>query len=322
MQAPRALIEGIEAELSGVEPGQLARATAEITENYKQGNFAAALRTRAHRAAYLAVRMPATFAANLHVFREIRRVMPDTEIRSLLDLGAGPGTAVWAASQVFSLDTVTCIERDSAMIDAGRRLASWAEEQALQTVRWMNGDVSSARDMEKHDLVVISYALGELPSAQVDTLLRTAWMKAANALVVIEPGTPRGFANVHGARASMIDAGASIAAPCPHHETCPMYATGDWCHFAERLERSSLHRRLKSGSLGYEDEKFSYLVAARGEVQRPESRILRHPMKHSGHIQLTLCRPGAPELLTVARSQKELYPKARRAEWGDGWPMG
>jgi ribosomal protein RSM22 (predicted rRNA methylase) len=99
-----------------------------------------------------------------------------------------------------------------------------------------------------------------------------------------------------------------------------MAAAGDWCHFAQRIERTSRHRLLKGGALGYEDEKFSYLVASR---KRPETllpRILRHPGKHSGHIQLELCMPeGRVEQRTVTRSDKQAYRLARKAAWGDAW---
>ena len=57
----------------------------------------------------------------------------------------------------------------------------------------------------------------------------------------------------------------------------------DWCHFAQRLERTSLHRHLKSGELGYEDAKFSYMVAAKEEVARVKARIIRHPLIGKGH---------------------------------------
>ena len=98
-----------------------------------------------------------------------------------------------------------------------------------------------------------------------------------------------------------------------------MAAAKDWCHFSQRLERSSEHRQLKGGGLGYEDEKFSYVVATRNDVTPAKERIVRHPRKHSGHVQLLLCTPRGLEERTITKSQKENYRKARKAEWGDEW---
>ena len=99
-----------------------------------------------------------------------------------------------------------------------------------------------------------------------------------------------------------------------------MAAAGDWCHFSQRVERTSQHRQLKGGALGYEDEKFSYLVAARIDAPSAAARIVRHPGKHSGHVQLVLCTTeGKIENRTVTRSNKKAYKRARKAEWGDLW---
>lgn len=98
-----------------------------------------------------------------------------------------------------------------------------------------------------------------------------------------------------------------------------MAASADWCHFARRLERTSEHRRMKGGALGYEDEKFSYLVLAKQMASKAESRIVRHPITHSGYIQLTLCTTTGLQQETVTRSKKEAFRAARRAKWGDEW---
>jgi ribosomal protein RSM22 (predicted rRNA methylase) len=174
---------------------------------------------------------------------------------------------------------------------------------------------------EKHDLVVISYTLGELPQPAAEAVLRKAWNCANKFLVVIEPGTRRGFAAINVARSTLIANAANIIAPCPHHFACPMAASGDWCHFAQRVERTSLHRQLKGGDLGYEDEKFSYLIAGKGDDVPPMgARIVRHPRKHGGHVKLVLCTSeGQIENRTVTRSSKEAYKRARKAEWGDSW---
>lgn len=98
----------------------------------------------------------------------------------------------------------------------------------------------------------------------------------------------------------------------------------DWCHFAARVSRSSLHRQVKGGSLPYEDEKFSYVVAVRDGVEdvRPaESRVVRRPLIRKGQVLLDLCvSPPALTRGTVTKRHGPLYRSARDTDWGDSWP--
>jgi ribosomal protein RSM22 (predicted rRNA methylase) len=138
---------------------------------------------------------------------------------------------------------------------------------------------------------------------------------------VIEPGTPAGFARIIRARTTLIDSGFTIVAPCPHESRCPMLQRGDWCHFAERLDRSRLHRSVKAGELSYEDEKYSYVAATRGLVERPPARILRHPQLRKGLVSFELCTSsGAATEERIGKSQGLLYKASRHAQWGDPWP--
>jgi len=297
----------------------LAAAARRLRERYQRGEFSEALREPVDRAAYLAVRFPATYAANCKVFGHVHDRLPDTRFASLLDLGAGAGAAIWAAAQVLELDTITCIERNAAFAEVGQRLAASSEKQSLRSARWLSGDISRMRDLSAHDVVVLSYVLGELPEPQIEHLVREAWRNAGALLVVVGPGTPEGFRRMHSVRALLLESDAHIVAPCPHDQTCPMFATDDWCHFVARLARTAEHRRLKSGTLGYEDEKFSYIAASKQPLVSPDSRVLRHPLVHAGHLRLTLCRPERPEHRTVAKSQKQLWRYARKLAWGDAW---
>src|SRR5690606_27604170 len=100
-----------------------------------------------------------------------------------------------------------------------------------------------------------------------------------------EPGTPAGYQRILAARDRLRQRGAALAAPCPHDAACPM-AGRDWCHFAVRLDRSRLHRHLKGAALGWEDEKFSYVVAVppgAPDPRRASARIVRRPRKETGH---------------------------------------
>ncbi len=322
MRPSAELQDSIQREVDKVDRGKLAQAVAQLSEHYKKADFSTpAVATEAHRAAYLAVRLPATYAALRRVFAEIKSRAPQAEISSLLDLGAGPGTALFAAAEQFPhLRQATLIEADADWIALGKRLAEQSESLAVQHAQWLKLDLRSGLACEKHDLVVISYILGELPQAAAESVLNKAWKCAAKFLVVIEPGTRRGFAAINAARSSLIANASAILAPCPHHFTCPMAAAGDWCHFSQRVERTSQHRQLKGGALGYEDEKFSYLIAAKSAVPSTGARIVRHPGKRSGHVQLALCTEnGQIETRTITRSNKEAYKRARKAEWGDAW---
>lgn len=321
MRLPDDLRAAVENETGKVDRRTLARSVAELTQSYKSGVCSApAIRSDVHRAAYLATRLPATYAACHHVMTEIQRLAPQPPVASMLDLGAGPGTALWAAAQIFpTLAQATQLESDGQMVKLGRRLAEGSTHPALRDAQWQAADLSRPGKHDRHDLVVISYVLGELEATHAQALVAEAWRSTAQFLVIIEPGTPRGFSVVIAARTALIAAGAPVLAPCPNCLPCPMAAAGDWCHFSERIERTSLHRQLKGGALAYEDEKFSYLVASRHALSPGSARIVRHPRTHPGHVQLTLCSDGHIEHRTVTRSQKEEYKLARRAKWGDAW---
>ena len=322
MRLSAELQNAIQRETDKVDHRKLAQATAQLTEHYKAADFSTpAVATEAHRAAYLAVRFPATYAAICRVFAEIKLRAPAAEIASLVDLGAGPGTALFAAAERLpQLQQATLIESDAGWIAVGKRLAEQSELPAVQQAQWLKQDMRSGLSCDKHDLVVISYTLGELPQAAAEAVLNKAWKCAGKFLVLIEPGTRRGFAAINAARTSLISNAATILVPCPHHFTCPMAAAGDWCHFSQRVERTSQHRQLKIGVLGYEDEKFSHLVAAKSAAPFAGARIVRHPGKHSGHVKLVLCTAeGKIENRTITRSSKDAYKRARKAEWGDLW---
>ena len=75
--------------------------------------------------AYVATRLPATFAACAHVLNDIATLRPDFLPKSLLDLGCGPGTAFWAAgTQWPSLNEATLLDSNSNFLNVGELLAN------------------------------------------------------------------------------------------------------------------------------------------------------------------------------------------------------
>jgi ribosomal protein RSM22 (predicted rRNA methylase) len=321
MRLPASLQSAIESAASRHGFSRLVNAAAEVSENYRlrerpAGRF---ITSEAHRIAYLAVRLPATYAAISAVFAELRHRMPELKIESLLDLGAGPGTAAWAAAESFpELRQVTLVEQDSELIRLGRHLAQKSEHAALREAEWLALDFKTAATQPPHDLVVCSYTLGESDEMAARRVMKPVWQATAQVIAIIEPGTVKGFRLIRALRDDLMDAGGYLVAPCPHQQQCPL-TEPDWCHFAQRFERSALHRRLKGAELGYEDEKYSYLVAARQPVTRAAARVLRHPLRYPGYTQLQLCTNEGLMSLKVTRRDKGAWKRARKTDWGDEW---
>ena len=322
MSLPFELYSALEHEIGAGEKA-LAPVVQELSARYRgqspvpAGRFAT---TGTDVAAYAAYRMPATYAAVRAVFVEVAERLGSFEPLSVLDIGAGPGTVMWAATDVWpSIARVTLVEREPEMIRLGRRLACWAPQAAVREAHWVETDVTREWETAAADLVVASYVLGELAPGSLQPLVDRLWRLAAAVLVLIEPGTPAGFGRIAQARAQLIQLGADVAAPCPHRQACPLQE-GDWCHFAQRVQRTRFHRQLKQAELPYEDEKYAYIAVAKAPVFPAAARVLRRPKARKGHVELELCTPAGVERAVVSRKEGDRYRWARKAEWGSGLP--
>ncbi|MEO3885379.1 small ribosomal subunit Rsm22 family protein [Nonomuraea sp. B5E05] len=87
------------------------------------------------------------------------------------------------------------------------------------------------------------------------------------------------------------------------------------------MPRSALHRGVKAGTLGFEDERFSYVAAATSRWPRAGGRVLRHPRGRKGLVSLRVCTDeDGVRGVTVSRRHGGLYRLARDTGWGDAWP--
>lgn len=318
MELPFALKAAIEERCAAHPTSDLIAAARNISERYRNesGHGKRLLTQDVEALSYAVVRMPATYgavSAALHWSLECF----DEKISSVLDVGAGTGAATWAVSEALGEVSVTCLEREEAMIRLGSGLMQ-ADDQ-LKQVQWVRHDLSVAPVTQHADLVVASYALNELNEDKRAEVLRNLWECAGKMLLIVEPGTPVGFSQLRKARETLIALGGQVAAPCVHQGECPLPAD-DWCQFTARVSRSRLHKLLKGGDVPYEDEKFSYLAVVRGDAHPAACRILRHPQKESGRIVLRLCTTDGVQNRAVTKKQGELFKRARKADSGDAFP--
>lgn len=320
MDVPEALRAALTTLAESYPQRALAQAATALSTIYRAEGAApapAAISSPVAAVAYAVTRLPATYAALAAALTAARLRMPEWRPATLLDVGAGPGVSVWAAGAVWpSLASATLLERDQRMMTVGQRLME--EAPTGQEVIWRQTDVTFEWGKlvgASFDLCLSSYALNELPHEQRIPTVARLWAACGGALALVAPGTPAGFAAIREARAWLIGAGAHIVAPCPHADACPM-PPGDWCHFSQRLARSRLHRQLKGGDAPFEDEKYTYVVAAHQSGAPIAARVIRHPFVRPGRITLDLCAPQGLVQAEVTRSDRATWRPAREAHWG------
>ena len=317
MELPPALRSAVDRALSGRRAADLAAAAAALSQRYRneQRDGALYIQNDDDALAYLAVRLPATYAAVRASFAAIAEARPDFTPTTALDIGSGPGTALWAAADCWpALAEALLIEASPVFRACGEVLA---REASLPRATWRTADVATAAiDGPPRDLVTLAYVLNELTPEVRPALLQRLWQVTADTLLIVEPGTPAGWARIIAARATLIEAGAHLLAPCPHAYVCPL-TPPDWCHFAVRVARSRLHRLAKEADLSWEDEKFSYLAVSRRPATAATARVIGRPRKASGRVTLKLCRPdGSAGEQLFSRRDGQAFKRAWRSDWG------
>ena len=266
--------------------------------------------------AYAAVRMPATYSAVNTALKNIFEIY-NPEIESVLDVGAGTGAGTWAVRNFVDLKTSICLERENVMRNLGENLMQESEIDELRSVKWEKFDLVNSDIRYNADLVICSYVLNELNEADRQMALEKLWNATNKILLIIEPGTPQGFAEIKELRKIIINKGGNIVAPCPNIEKCPM-PENDWCHTTCRVARTKIHKMLKNGDVPYEDEKFSYIAVSKEKIEKGDfARVLRHPKIESGKITMQVCSIDGIEEKVITKKDKELFKTARKVGCGD-----
>ncbi len=267
--------------------------------------------------AYLVARLPATYASVSACIEELLLHKPHFAPQTLLDAGSGPGTAGWAAAESFpNLSGLTFIDNNQEFLSLAITLAKQSDHIALRQAMAQTADFGQSLSTTAADLVIAAYALAELPLGKTRVATKNLWAASKDVLMIIEPGTPQGYARIIEARSALMADGAHIVAPCTHRNACPL-SPPDWCHFSVRLPRSREHMHAKKATVPFEDEKFSYLIASRSHTQTARARILAPPVATKGETRFKLCSENGLSHRKVAARDKAEHKRIRRRGWGD-----
>jgi ribosomal protein RSM22 (predicted rRNA methylase) len=313
---PAELKAALDAKLQGRSRSDIAERATLISRTYRDGGGSGAIVSEDDALAYALARMPATYAAVTASLNALGEITPHFAPVSLLDVGAGPGTASWAASEAFSsLQRFTLLDANSAVRALALELGRGSVR--LSEITYRAGEAKAAlADSEAADLVVASYMIGEINDAERSVLASLMWAKTRDTLLLVEPGTPAGYARILAVREQLIAVGAHVAAPCPHDGKCPLTAP-DWCHFTQRLPRSRAHKQIKGVELPFEDEKFSYIALTRAPVALRPARVLAQPIVAKVAVTTKLCTDQGLARVIAPRRDKMTYARFRKYDWGD-----
>ena len=294
-------------------PSDLKKISSAMTDAYVNNKGGARLITTDEQAVvYAAARMPATYAA---VYSALKASADGESFSSVLDVGAGPGAAFFAARELTGVNEAVLVEREKAMISVARAFCEAGELNA----KIIKSDAANFTPDGKYDLVTVSYALNEMNEETREKLLDKLLAATGKLLVIVEPGTPQAFSLQREIRSYLSAKGARLVAPCPDGAACSL-PDNDWCHFTCRVERSRLHKLLKGGDAPYEDEKFTYSAfCVDGSVSACDARVLRHPVTEKGRITLSLCSSKGVTFRTLYKKD-EGYKEARKLGAGDSFP--
>ncbi len=317
----------LEAEIAraskAVPSSQLMSTAASLSKHYRESMFGGTKPTvRGDLAAlsYSVIIMPATYAQLTGAMLAVKQRVPNWQPASLLDLGSGPGTALWAASTQWStIQRMTAIDKEQAFIKLGQRLAGGSENTALRNTNWRQFNLKPEllpKDEGKYDLVVLGHALNEMDETLQRAVVSYAWEHCSGLLLIVEPGTSAAFPMVKSLREYLLTLGAQTIAPCIHDQPCPLI--GDWCHFPQRINRPSFQRIAKAGTAGWEESKFSYAAMARFS---PDSlawgRLIHQPNVQKGWVELTISsREGIVQPKALKRN-RESFNQLSDYKWGE-----
>ncbi len=197
-----------------------------ISKTYRDGGNSGAITSETDALAYALARMPATYAAVAACLNALQDITARLRAADpLLDVGAGPGTASWAAAEAFpTLAAFTLLDANPALRTLALEFAKGSSRFSAASYELgpAHAPLAQADEADLVDRELPDRRARREPNAAISS--DAMWAKTRDTLLIIEPGTPAGYARIIAARAQLIAAGAHVAAPCPHDAQCPLAA--------------------------------------------------------------------------------------------------
>ncbi len=304
MILPSYLLEKINSLYSSLNKSKLTQIQRQLTEKYKtkSGRSESLISTKEDSMIYAISRMPATYSVVYSLINDLSNQGLLKDFSSVLDLGSGTGTVYFALKELKENLDITLVERDKNMIEIFKSLTE-------NTIDVVKNDILKFETSNEFDFVVSSYVLSEMTETDRFLAVEKMLKKTSKYLLLVDTGTPEVYHEYMKIKEFVSKKGYKIIAPCMS-EKCGL--EGDYCQFYARVERSSLHKLAKNGTLSYEDEKYFYLLISKDESLVQSRRIIRRPVIKENNVELVLCSNNGVFKENFTKKNKEEFKKARK----------
>lgn len=260
------------------------------------------------------------------------------DVQSINDFGGGPGSFLWSLMLSStsldsedqsliqnSLKSYTNIEQSEAFLTVFKKIVECLQNENIMPFKaeYLKQDyLTNTTQLPTSELAVFSYTLNE--NANFPKLLARL-AATTQKILIVEPGTPHGFQTVLQARSTLLKNGFLIYAPCTTAASCPLAnKSNDWCHFVFRSERSKLQKHLKNAKLGYEDEKYTYLLMYKNTDPAKENleplsgqRIISRVTTAKHAVSFQVCAASEAQIIIPKKLDPSSYKAAKKMQRGD-----
>ncbi|MBX3014897.1 MAG: hypothetical protein KF832_25475 [Caldilineaceae bacterium] len=270
--------------------------------------------------AYLGLRASATYAQIWGAMDAVVELMPSWQPQTLLDLGSGPGSGLWALTDCLpTLAQATCLDQNPHFLTLGQQL--WGQGAHPLAATWQRGDLLHQLDQTPPaDVVLLANVLNELNSEQRTQLVSAAFQRSRDLLLVVEPGTPVGSRIVQSVAQQLAGSGI-VVAPYLGNQV----VEEAWLHFPQRFTRPDFARRLRQEmrdsalmASDWEEAKYSYVaIARRPPEQMPWARVIGPVHLQKGYLEVPVLTQTQRLQVKVLKRQKPQYPQAKKLRWGE-----
>lgn len=269
----------------------------EISASYTEFNAPAEL-SIADAESYALYYLPINFIKVLRALSHCR--IDSTKQISMLDFGAGPGTASLAAKANFkNIAAITQIEKSLSMQKVSQKLSE-------HNINYSSGLESSSGQF---DLIICANSINELNFANAGKVLiqLISRLKEEGVLMLLEPALLKITRDMMKLRDILLSH-ISVIYPCTHNNFCPLLQNEkEWCHTELDWQRPLLTRQLDE-LLGFNKHKLktSLFIFKKGGSPIQGERVINFPVKRKYGKETMLCGPNGLRNYTAPKQRKDI----------------